>query len=561
MLRSVPLVGAACAAALVLALPSAAPAAVALDPGFDRDGVAFVPGIRVVTEIAPTADGGVVAVGYDRGPMVARLGGDGAPVRGFGDGGVVDLAPIVGNGTADGVAVDAAGRVVAGTNGAGGGSVVRLLADGTRDRTFGDHGKVSLRMAPDETSSGLSTLAITPGNGIVVVGGHLGGSAPGTDVVRLDAWGTLLHRRALDVSTGPTIAEPPAVAVSSSGHVAISGRKAGEAMLRRLTPELLPAAPFPNPMLQNLSRGGGSGSFRAVAVDPAGGIHAVGLATETGAVSDGAVFSTGPDGGARHLERTPGPDGASLVLNGIGFEDGARVVGGVVSVPGELGSITSSAFAFLDDRGRVDPARGGLQRLALPAAYPKHGVGPVVFDGRGHGFQQVEIDVEGVGRPAVLKVDLDPPVAPGPDAAPAPAADVEATPGPGATPAPAPRAPSERVRFAPVVRLAAPGRGPIRSLRGTADAGTRRVEVAIARRSGKRCRAITATSGRLGRAGVCAPTRWLVAAGTRGWRLKLRRALPRGGYVAWVRAVGEPGATSRPLSATAGNQLAFRVRR
>jgi hypothetical protein len=64
----------------------------------------------------------------------------------------------------------------------------------------------------------------------------------------------------------------------------------------------------------------------------------------------------------------------------------------------------------------------------------------------------------------------------------------------------------------------------------------RTVSVAVARRAGHgRCR-FAAPSGRLGRARSCSRRRYLRAHGTRHWSLRFGRPLPRGRYVAWVRA-------------------------
>lgn len=62
-----------------------------------------------------------------------------------------------------------------------------------------------------------------------------------------------------------------------------------------------------------------------------------------------------------------------------------------------------------------------------------------------------------------------------------------------------------------------------------------RVSVSVARLAGGRCRPVSA-AGRLGRAQSCARRRYLRARGTSHWTLRLRRRLPRGRYVAAIRA-------------------------
>jgi matrixin len=62
-----------------------------------------------------------------------------------------------------------------------------------------------------------------------------------------------------------------------------------------------------------------------------------------------------------------------------------------------------------------------------------------------------------------------------------------------------------------------------------------RVEVAISRKAGKRCRFVAA-SGKLTSARSCAKPVWLKAKGTTRWSLTTKRALPRGTYTIQVRS-------------------------
>lgn len=115
---------------------------------------------------------------------------------------------------------------------------------------------------------------------------------------------------------------------------------------------------------------------------------------------------------------------------------------------------------------------------------------------------------------------------------------------------------------APLAAFSAPGSGPLRALDGTVADGAERVEVAVALRAGRRCRALTAARPAFTRrADLCAPIRWQPARLDGGaWRLRFGRALPRGRYVAWVRAVA-PGTRPWPFSASGGNQIAFALTR
>ena len=75
-------------------------------------------------------------------------------------------------------------------------------------------------------------------------------------------------------------------------------------------------------------------------------------------------------------------------------------------------------------------------------------------------------------------------------------------------------------------------------------AGVRTVLVAVARRSGTRCRFLT-SAGDFGRARRCGDRRWLRASGTEAWRLRLRARLPRGAYRVTARSLDAAGNASR----------------
>ena len=60
-----------------------------------------------------------------------------------------------------------------------------------------------------------------------------------------------------------------------------------------------------------------------------------------------------------------------------------------------------------------------------------------------------------------------------------------------------------------------------------------RVELAISRKAGRRCRFVTG-SGKLGKARKCSQPVWLRAKGGRGWGFAVK--LPRGSYTVLVRA-------------------------
>jgi hypothetical protein len=87
--------------------------------------------------------------------------------------------------------------------------------------------------------------------------------------------------------------------------------------------------------------------------------------------------------------------------------------------------------------------------------------------------------------------------------------------------------------------------------RGCGGVGS--VSVAIARKRGKRC-AFLRGNGRLGRPSSCRRPSFLSARGTSRWKLRVKAKLPRGRYVALVRAVDGVGNTRRARS------VRFRVR-
>jgi hypothetical protein len=89
---------------------------------------------------------------------------------------------------------------------------------------------------------------------------------------------------------------------------------------------------------------------------------------------------------------------------------------------------------------------------------------------------------------------------------------------------------------------------------GARGAGTvKRVRVAVARMSGKRCRFLELKAG-FTKARACKSAAYLVARGTKKWKLSLSRRLPAGTYRAYVRASDASGNAGTPVS------LRFRIR-
>lgn len=109
----------------------------------------------------------------------------------------------------------------------------------------------------------------------------------------------------------------------------------------------------------------------------------------------------------------------------------------------------------------------------------------------------------------------------------------------------------------------------LRALTGTASGDVARVEVALVRASGgaraarARC-AWLAPNGKLRTMrrtrGRCLTPVWVPAKGTRRWRLRLRRKLPKGSYVLYSRAISRAGAPENRYSKRDRNRLALRLR-
>jgi hypothetical protein len=183
---------------------------------------------------------------------------------------------------------------------------------------------------------------------------------------------------------------------------------------------------------------------------------------------------------------------------------------------------------------------------------------PRVMDGNLDGTARTDMGaVEVEGPLPVLPVD---PPGPPPPSAPAPGAS---------PPPPAVMRVPARDALKPRARFRTPGaivrRGTKVRFAGTAaDAsGVARVEVAVvrllggARAAARSCRSVDAKARatRIAvRRGRCSPTTWLRATGATSWSLRMSKALPKGAYVAYVRATDRAGNRSDPV------RRRFRVR-
>ena len=147
--------------------------------------------------------------------------------------------------------------------------------------------------------------------------------------------------------------------------------------------------------------------------------------------------------------------------------------------------------------------------------------------------------------------DAEATLKPGPATRPAPGAPKPAaTPAPSSTPPPAAATPEptpepiEDLEKPPAPATAKLARMPRRAaqlkvLRGTAadPDGIARVDVALVRRDGRRCRQMAANFVFTRLASCGAPSSYVIAAGTSAWSLRLRRRLTPGTYTAFVRVI------------------------
>jgi hypothetical protein len=148
---------------------------------------------------------------------------------------------------------------------------------------------------------------------------------------------------------------------------------------------------------------------------------------------------------------------------------------------------------------------------------------------------------------AQTRSDAPAPVVPAPGTAPAPAPGTTAAPGaPGAPQAPGAQPGACVDQTAPVSRYTAKAaRSAARNhvLRGTASdvgCGVDRVDVSVAKRTGKRCRFL-APNHRLARSASCSTPNWMPAKGTTTWTFRMPKKLAAGTYVVSTRATDFAG--------------------
>ncbi|MDQ0312841.1 putative delta-60 repeat protein/putative repeat protein (TIGR01451 family) [Kitasatospora herbaricolor] len=336
-------VAGAAGAALLLALPGVAWAAPGdLDPGFGTGG-------RVTTDfggsgdearaLAVQADGRIVAAGVRDGDFaLARYNTDGSLDAGFGTGGRVTTDFDGGGDAANGVAVQADGRIVAvgvSESSAGGNffSVVRYNADGSLDTGFGTGGKV----ITDFGSGGIN--------------------------------------------------EAFAVAVQADNKVVAAGLNGGDFALARYNTDGSPDAGFGTGGTVLTDFAGGAGAVHGVAVQADGRIVAAGYTGNNVGNYDFALArytgTGGLDGGFGTGGRVTTSFGAFESANGVAVQaDGRIVAAGVSGNDFALARYTSAGApdTGFGTGGRVTTDFGGSENAQAVAV---QGDGRIVAAGSG----------------------------------------------------------------------------------------------------------------------------------------------------------------------------------
>ncbi|MEV4428394.1 calcium-binding protein [Streptomyces sp. R-07] len=144
----------------------------ALDPGFGGDGIVttdFGPSCcRIVSDLALQSDGKIVAAGHADGLALTRYNTDGSLDTSFdGDGRVVS-----GTGAAEGVVVQADGRIVAAGKDGNAFLVTRFTAGGAPDPSFDGDGRLTTVFGPED--GGAYDVALQSDGRIVAAGYYAG---------------------------------------------------------------------------------------------------------------------------------------------------------------------------------------------------------------------------------------------------------------------------------------------------------------------------------------------------------------------------------------------------
>ncbi|MFL5767850.1 MAG: delta-60 repeat domain-containing protein [Actinomycetota bacterium] len=209
-----------------------------LDRSFGGDGVVttnFPTGPAVVSDLALDGHGRIVAAGLSEAWMaVARYLPDGSLDPTFGRGGMVTARYRDSQTSAEGVAIDGRGRVIAaGTASDRRWVLARFSSGGRLDQRFGDRGWATIDFGPGEEAA--RDLALTPNGRIVVAGTGRQRLA----LARFHRDGSLDRR----FGSGGTVVTPgtargtaAALALLPNGDLLAAGHSASAFLVRRFLP-------------------------------------------------------------------------------------------------------------------------------------------------------------------------------------------------------------------------------------------------------------------------------------------------------------------------------------
>lgn len=338
----------------------------ALDPTFGNGGlVTTAAGTQAVAGAAVVQpDGRIVTAGETQdgtgGAMMisARVNPDGTPDQGYGTDGVV-LVDIDRSAVANTLALQPDGRIV--LVGAGKDpstkalmfSAVRLLADGTRDASFGTDGVVTV---PIGRMSIANAVAVQPDGRIVLAGGAIDGSAVGA---------TLLGTGALAFGSAGFGNTPVGSGIGSSALTGTTFAAGTVFAATRLLPDGKVDPSFGTGGVVKVAKP--TGEAWGLALQPDGRIVLGGGADDGGTVVYAAARLT-PDGalddgfGDHGIVRTP--IGQKAFGDAVALRPDGRIL---VAGSAFTDRLVAAAVSLLPD-GRPDPAFGqaGTALLELP---------------------------------------------------------------------------------------------------------------------------------------------------------------------------------------------------
>jgi uncharacterized delta-60 repeat protein len=559
----------AASAAAFLAVPAAAQAAPGdLDPTFGG-GTVLDPLSFIANDVVATADGGAV-IASEQG-MLLKLRADGTRDPSFSGDGVVSLGL---SSNVRALALDGQGRILAADDE----RVARVRPDGALDPTWGsesDGHLVTVALGDDADATAITALAAAPDGTILVAGRYDDGFIDRPSVARLTAGGSPDPSFSGDGRQifGPIVdAQATDVLPDGTGGMYLLGEARPNSFVVHLDRQGFGDTAFGTSGQVDLHLGAPDENtlLRRLTLTTDGRLVAAGLWTDATALDgDGLVASLSAldgtptagfgDGGLQTIDLDP--EGFDELYDVAASVDGDVVVGGAVGVVGDRDAIVArvrGTDGSLDDGFGT----GGLVRHhrttggAVIRGLVRDRTGAITATGTSRDTILALRIADRGSRPGPQPDDGTPDTGT-PDGGTAAGGDALVPPAVAADTPPAVVAQDDAPSQTPVV--VAQGRPPahrpaawfhrLRStlrLRGEADQGAARVQVAITRRDGKRCAAVTSTRrARLTTPKACrsTTTRWLAAritprtGRTTAWTLRLRARLPAGRYTATVRAL------------------------